>query len=245
MTMNNTLEQVLRTGRTTDVEGRERRVTGSITRDDCLLLQQQAGFVKARTALETGVAFGVSTLALAEALAESGPGWKLYGVDPDQSRVHGSAALAALRREGLADSFELLEGPSHLMLPKLLERGVTLDLAFIDGWHTFDYTLLDFFYIDKLLRPGGVVLLHDISWPSKQRVLRFILTHRRYQSIPLRLPTKTGFWRWLRRIGGAKWRWVRGGPFGPVRLAGLNRPDLAALQKLEQFEPDHRFYKRF
>jgi hypothetical protein len=70
------------------------------------------------------------------------------------------------------------------MLPKLLERGVTLDLAFIDGWHTFDYTFLDFFYIDKLLRPGGVVLLHDRSWPSKQKVMQFIMTHRRYKELP-------------------------------------------------------------
>jgi hypothetical protein len=32
--------------------------------------------------------------------------------------------------------------------------GVQVDFAFMDGWHTFDYTLLDFFYTDKL---GGHV----------------------------------------------------------------------------------------
>ncbi|MBM3314827.1 class I SAM-dependent methyltransferase, partial [candidate division WOR-3 bacterium] len=243
--LNAVLDELLRTGRCLDAAGRERGITGAVTRADALILQQMVRFTRARTTLETGVAFGLSTLAICDALAQVGPGWKHCGVDPEQTSVHGGAALASLKRAGLDSGFELLEGPSHLMLPKLLERGVVLDLAFIDGWHTFDYTLLDFFYIDKLLRPGGIVLLHDISWPSKRKVLRFILTHRRYQRIPLRAPTRPGFWRRLRRIAAAKWHWVRGGPFGPVRLAFLNRPDLVALQKLEQFEPGHRFYRHF
>jgi len=156
----------------------------------------------------------------------------------------------------------LLEGPSHLMLPGLLERGVKLDLAFIDGWHTFDYTLLDFFYIDKMLRPGGVVLLHDQSWPSKQKVIRFIMTHRRYKELPVKgkrgqslgapasdsarySPRFQGFFKWVRRIIAAKWHWLRGAPFGIVTAAIANRPGIAAFLKLESFEPDHRFFRNF
>jgi predicted O-methyltransferase YrrM len=243
--MNALLEELLGTGRCRDAAGRERKVTGAVTRDDALILQQMARFTKARVGLETGVAFGVSTLAICDALAESGPGWQHYGIDPDQTKVHGSCALESLKRAGLDKGFELLEGPSHLMLPKLVERSISLDLAFIDGWHTFDYTLLDFFYIDKLLRPGGVVLLHDVSLPSKRRVVRFILTHRRYQVIPLRMPNPVRFWSWVRRVVSAKFRSLRGGPFYAAWLAFHNRPDLLALQKLEHFEPDHRFYGRF
>jgi predicted O-methyltransferase YrrM len=298
--VNPILEDIYRTGKCLDLAGKERKVTGAVPREDALILQEMVRFVKAKTTLETGVAFGLSTLAICEALqaeatpaenwgqslgapasnmpgasyeraARDGPRFlpKHYGVDPEQNTVHGGAALASLKRAGLDSVFELLEGPSHLMLPKLLEKGVVLDLGFIDGWHTFDYTLLDFFYIDKMLRPGGVVLFHDRSWPSKQKVIRFIRTHRRYEELPVR-PRKSGdspsearvsrvasppqerapvqspfSLRWVRRVVAAKWHWFHGAPFGVVLSAIANRPEIAAFLKLESFEPDHRFFRNF
>jgi predicted O-methyltransferase YrrM len=267
--VNPVLEDLYRTGKCVDLAGAERKVTGAVPREDALILQEMVRFVKAKTTLETGVAFGLSTLAICEALAERKPsadyadstdspqstienlkskipaGVRHYGVDPEQHSVHGGAALASLKRAGLDSVFELLEGPAHLMLPKLLERGVTLDLAFIDGWHTFDYTMLDFFYVDKLLRPGGVVLLHDRSWPSKQKVIQFIMTHRRYKELPVRSAVRPGVFKWLRRVITAKWHWLGGAPFGIVTSAIANRPETAAFLKLESFEPDHRFFRNF
>ena len=261
--MNQVLEDIYRTGKCVDLAGKERKVTGAVPREDALILQEMVRFVKARTTLETGVAFGLSTLAICEALlegaAENGdspseredarysPRFRPrhYGVDPEQNTVHGGAALANLKRAGLDSVFELREGPSHLMLPKLLEQDVVLDLGFIDGWHTFEYTLLDFFYIDKMLRPGGVVLLHDRSWPSKQKVIRFIRTHRRYKELPVHSGTKPGFFKWLRRAVAAKFHWLGGAPFGTFLSAIANRPEIAAFLKLESFEPDHRFFRNF
>jgi len=250
--VNQVLEDIYRTGMCTDLAGKERKVTGAVPREDALILQEMVRFVKAKTTIETGVAFGLSTLAICEALTALGAipvrgesPCHHYGVDPEQNTVHGGAAPASLRRAGLDSIFELLEGPSHLTLPRLLEKGVVLDLAFIDGWHTFDYTLLDFFYIDKMLRPGGVVLLHDRSWPSKQKVIRFILTHRRYKELPVRSATRPGFFKWLRHVIAAKLHWLGGAPFGIVTSAIANRPEVAAFLKLESFEPDHRFFRNF
>ena len=111
------------------------------------------------------------------------------------------------------------------------------------------------------LRPGGVVLLHDRSWPAKQKVIRFIMTHRRYKELPVRSgesgdspsearigrsPVQSPFSpKWLRRIVAAKWHWLRGAPFGIVTSAIANRPEIAAFLKLESFEPDHRFFRNF
>ena len=244
--MNQILEDLYRTGKCVDLAGKERKVTGAVPREDALILQEMVRLVKAKTTLETGVAFGLSTLAICETLKETARGEaKHYGVDPEQNTAHGGAALANLKRAGLDSAFELLEGPSHLMLPKLLEKGVVLDLAFIDGWHTFDYTLLDFFYIDKMLRPGGVVLLHDRSWPSKHKMIRFIMTHRRYKELPVHTATRLGVFQWLRRVIIAKFRWLGGAPFGIVTSALANRPEIAAFLKLESFEPNYRFFRNF
>lgn len=44
----------------------------------------------------------------------------------------------------------------------MLDAGETFQFIFIDGMHTFDYTLLDFFYADLLLQPGGVICVDDV-----------------------------------------------------------------------------------
>ena len=43
---------------------------------------------------------------------------------------------------------------------------IAYDLVYVDGHHSFDYVLLDFFYADQLLGAGGVVGFNDCGWPS-------------------------------------------------------------------------------
>ena len=244
--MNGILEETYRTGRCVDLHGVERRVTGGVPRDDACVLQEFARLAKARTTLETGVAFGLSTLAICEVLEQTGKhGACHYGVDPDQLTVHGGAAIQNLRRAGLGHLFELCEGPSHLMLPRLLEKGIVLDLAFIDGWHTFDYTLLDFFYIDKMLRPGGVLLLHDCNWRSKVKVIGYIRTHRKYKPMPVHATTRPSSKQRLKELALGISRWLRGAPYESVRPSQVCLPTIAVFQKLEDFEPDYRFFRDF
>ncbi|HUT51818.1 MAG TPA: class I SAM-dependent methyltransferase [bacterium] len=147
--------------RTVDLDGRELKMTGAVSRPEVELMMALIEERKPRVCMETGVAYGLSTVAICEALSRLPGERKHFGIDPCQYSDFNGAALAALQRCGYGHLFELMNGPSHLMLPKLLERGVKLDFAFIDGWHTFDYTLLDVFYADKMLSPGGLLLLHD------------------------------------------------------------------------------------
>lgn len=44
---------------------------------------------------------------------------------------------------------------------KLLPQGI--DVAFIDGLHTYEQSLLDFQYCYQYLRPGGVIMFHDCN----------------------------------------------------------------------------------
>ncbi len=60
--MNQVLEDIYRTGKRVDLAGRERKVTGAVPREDALILQEMVRFVKAKTTLETGVAFDPSAV---------------------------------------------------------------------------------------------------------------------------------------------------------------------------------------
>ena len=80
-------------------------------------------------------------------------------------------------------AFELLEQPSELALPALLAQGRTFDFAVIDGWHTFDHTLLDFFYVDRLLDVGGIVMIDDLHLPGIRRVARYISNYPNYKVV--------------------------------------------------------------
>jgi predicted O-methyltransferase YrrM len=197
--------------------------------------------------METGVAFGASAIAICFEKKKKGFPGKHYGVDPNQTTFYADATRYNLEKENLNDRFELLEGPSHLMLPRLIEQKVTLDFVFVDGWHTFDYTLLDFFLADKMLRKGGMIAFHDMYSPAKQRVLNFILTHRKYRiqkqyavrGNESRVRTMKFFvWR-LSRNPRLLFSWFH------WRYQLFNSSGLIVLKKEEDFEPNFDFYKSF
>jgi hypothetical protein len=143
-------------------------------------LQRLIRDLKPQTTLEVGLAFGVSALFICEALRQSG-GVRHVIMDPLQ---HGDwlkgIGLANLRRAGFEAMVEFYELPSRLALPQLEARGVKVDFAFIDGWHTFDHTRIDFFHVDRLLRVGGVLAIDDCQFPAIHKVCRFIAANRSY-----------------------------------------------------------------
>jgi predicted O-methyltransferase YrrM len=130
--------------------------------------------------LETGMAYGLSTLAIAGAHAARGSG-RHVAIDPIQSTKWRSLGRAHVRRAGIEDFVTVIEQRSDEALPRLSAAGEELDLAFIDGHHLFDYTLVDFFYADRMLVSGGVVAFHDPWIPAVGRVVDFVRTNRAYE----------------------------------------------------------------
>jgi predicted O-methyltransferase YrrM len=137
--------------------------------------------------VEVGMAHGVSTLAILTALDRSaGPG-SLISIDSHQGRVYHGIGVLNVRRAGLEHRHQLLEMPSHLALPQLLAADSRIEFSYIDGWHTFDYALVDFFYLDKMTSPGGIVAFNDCGWRSVHRVIKFVRTHRSYDELDVGL----------------------------------------------------------
>lgn len=243
------LQEMYATGIVTDRKNEKREALSStVSKSEAEVLIQAIRDVNAKTTLEVGVAFGASAIAICSAKANSkNPENLHYGVDPNQKTFYAEAAIVGLEKEGLADRFVLLEGPSHIMLPKLIEQSVSLDFAFIDGWHTFDYTLIDFFLVDKMLKQGGLVGFHDMQSISKQRVLSFILTHRKYKiEKKYRVNANESWFKTLKffvwrimaqpRLLLSSYNW---------RYQFKNSSGLVILRKLDSFEPDYDYYRHF
>jgi len=174
-------DEIFKTGLVTSVDGRESiRVGAETPREVCEYLKRLVIEARATMTLEIGLAFGLSALSICEGLQEVG-GEGHVAIDPNQSTQWQNIGLENVKRAGFGDLFELREKPSHVALPELAAEGLRVDFAYIDGWHTFDHALVDFFYVDQMLNVGGVVAVDDCFFPSVHAVCRYIATNRAYR----------------------------------------------------------------
>ena len=129
--------------------------------------------------LEVGLAVGLSTMCICQALIDTGTG-RHIAMDPFQTR-YDEAGLRHLERAGLRNLVEFHEESSHRVLPQLEAANTRVDFAFIDGGHLFDFTLLEFFYIDRMLKVGGLIAFDDMWMPAVRKVVRYAVSNRDYR----------------------------------------------------------------
>ena len=180
---NTVLRQMLAAGEFRDGEGASHSLHSHLGVEHANALYRTVLQQGATNALEIGMAFGVSTLAMLTALDQTGTSARLISVDPNQTADWRQLGRYNVSRAGLSHRHELREQPDYLALPEMVSQGIVIDVAYVDGWHTFDYVLLDFFYIDKLLPVGGVIGFNDCGFRSVGHVLRFVRSHRKYEEI--------------------------------------------------------------
>ncbi|WP_407884076.1 class I SAM-dependent methyltransferase, partial [Scytonema sp. NUACC26] len=140
--------------------------------------------------LEIGMAYGLSTLFFCQAHHERGRGSHI-AIDPMQHSEWKSIGVLNVQRAGYADKFRFFEACADEVLPQLIAQGEKIDFAFIDGSHLFDYVLVDFFLVDKLLEVGGYVVFDDIWMTGIRKVVSFILANRDYELV--NFDTKASF----------------------------------------------------
>ena len=128
--------------------------------------------------VEVGLAYAWSALYLCEGLLRNGhPDAKHVAMDPFQSSPTGYAdgGLEILAEAGVRSLVEFHGKPSQLVLPRLLAEGRRFDLAFVDGNHRFDAVFLDLYYLGRLARPGGVIVLDDHQLPGIAKAASFFV----------------------------------------------------------------------
>jgi predicted O-methyltransferase YrrM len=130
--------------------------------------------------LEIGCAFGLSSLAICSAL-EGREGASHTIIDPFQNTEWDGVGTKNLEEAGLG-FFNLIEAKSEFALPRLLETlEGRFDFVLVDGWHTFDHTLVDCFYATRLLRVQGYLAIDDVLFSSVRRVVDFLSSYPCYE----------------------------------------------------------------
>lgn len=131
--------------------------------------------------IEIGCALGVSSLYICDAISDSdNPSHTI--VDPNQTSGWASIGTRNLEERNIG-FFTLIEEPSEIALPKLLEKKEIFDFGLIDGWHTFDHTLIDFFYLNRVIKVGGMIVIDDANWPSISKLLKYLIKYPSYELV--------------------------------------------------------------
>lgn len=178
--MNPVLSEILETRKVLKPDGSSTPFDYAVSAEEGAAMQRLIRETRPRVTLEVGCAYGISTLYICEALAEVG-GERHIVIDPLQEDGWGGVGLFTARRAGFGDLIEFVGKPSHVALPALVARDQRVGFALIDGWHTFDYVMVDFFYVDLLLTVGGIVMFDDTrSYPAIRKIARYVATHRNY-----------------------------------------------------------------
>ena len=174
------IEEICATRQVTDAEGNVYSShPTSIPREEGMALYQLVKDKRPARTLEVGMAYGLSSLFLCQALRENGAGTHT-AIDPYQTSGWHNIALLNLERAGLRDLVTFYEQPSHVALPRLLDAGERFDVVFIDGSHRFDDAFIDTYYLDRMLDIGGCLVFDDLWMASIRKLVAYLLRNRRY-----------------------------------------------------------------
>ena len=195
--------------------------TVTVPERDCDALRDLLVAEGAETVVEVGLAYGSSALAIGEALVTVDAARPLHLiVDPLQATEWSNVGWGLLRSAGLDTIARLVLAPSSLALPELVSQGLVADTAFVDGSHRFHEVFVDFYFLRKIVRPGGVVVLDDHHWPSVRTAAHYFEVNMGWRVVP-----------------GA----VDGGTVDPetgqTRLRALRLPDPSFEPDFQRFQP--------
>lgn len=134
-----------------DLYGRLKDFPLAVSRETGALLYMLARGCGARTIVEFGTSFGISTLHLAAALRDNGGG-RLITTEFEPSKA--ARARANLTAGGLIDLVEIRQGDALQTLA--VDLPDTIDLLLLDGAKALYPEILDL--VESRLRPGAFVV---------------------------------------------------------------------------------------
>ena len=223
------LDAGYRSGHVLDASGRPADLAPhSIERRHGGALRDLAIAAGAERTVEVGLALGMSALFLCQALLPRAG--RHVAIDPFQQESWNGAGLRTLREAGVEDVVEVIEEESQLALPRLLREGRRFDLAFVDGDHRFEGVFLDLYFMTRLVRAQGLVVVDDMWMPAVRTAVAYVERNLGLTLEPDALPD--GF-RWRRR------GWGGGVPRGEGDMAVLRLPSVPPALRWDEFVPPY------
>jgi predicted O-methyltransferase YrrM len=148
----------------------------AVSLETATLLYMLARSSRARTIVEFGTSFGVSTLHLGAALRDNGGG-RLIGTELESTKV--AQARANIAMAGLDDLIEIRAGDVLETLAKNLPESV--DLVLLDGAKGLYSKVLSL--LEPRLRPGALIIADNADW-SPEYLARVREPGGGYLSVP-------------------------------------------------------------
>lgn len=127
--------------------------------------------------IETGLAYGYSTLFVLGSMKREGYGHHM-ALDPYQFTSYAGVGTTQAAHVGMQDRFTFLEEDSATGLARLASEGRRAQWIFIDGDHRYDGVMLDFVLGARMLDVGGVIILDDLWLKSVSKVAKFVRRNR-------------------------------------------------------------------
>jgi predicted O-methyltransferase YrrM len=159
--------------------------TVTVPERDCDALRDLLINEGVETVVEVGLAYGRSALAIGEALLAVDARRPLHVIiDPLQATEWSNVGWRLLRSAGLDAIARLVLQPSSLALPQLIAEGIAADAAFVDGSHRFHEVFVDLYFLRKIVRPGGLVVLDDHWWPSVRTAEHYFELNMGWRAVP-------------------------------------------------------------
>jgi hypothetical protein len=157
-------------------------VAASVSPLECVGLAALSNLVKAKRVFEFGTYKGVSTTQLALNVGEGG---MVFTLDLPEDHPSYSLPIPRPQEREIA-----MEGQKGILIPNDLRKRVTflqsdsatfdetpylgsMDLVFVDGAHSYEYVRNDTLKGWRMLRPGGVLVWHDVL-PSHPAVVWYV-----------------------------------------------------------------------
>jgi predicted O-methyltransferase YrrM len=223
------IDDAYRNGSVLDHRGRAAPLAPhSIERAQGEALRDLAIAEDAQRTVEVGLALGMSALFLCQAVLPRGG--RHVAIDPFQRESWNGAGLRTLREAGVEGFVEVIEEESQLALPRLVAEGREFDFAFVDGDHRFEGVFLDLYFMTRLVKPGGLVVVDDIWMPAVRTAVAYVERNLGVTLEPDALPN--GF-AWRRRP------LRRGVPSGTGDTAVLRLPSERPTLRWDEFVPPY------
>jgi hypothetical protein len=112
--------------------------------------------------VETGVAHGVTSRFILEALERNGQG-KLSSIDLPLFEKSWRKQIGIAVGDGYAKRWAYIQGSSRLQLPKLLAQLGQIDLFIHDSLHSERNVRFELDRVWASLRPGGIMIVDDVD----------------------------------------------------------------------------------